>query len=178
MCFCHIHHSKIQPLDGECLRDLPPTLSCDSNVTTVGFQPMHFPFWRRKRHLGKVFPGVEGQGHWIQESLTFDQWRFWRKILSKRRKCENLEQKEETQLKFVTQCTLLTPTGREVLASLTGNYTTLQEEEKILSYWVKAQSIEEAMMHPMKSQITSNFQFPPMDSLFTKWVFLPFISLD
>lgn len=42
-----------------------------------------------------------------------------------------------------------------------------QEEEKIPPCSVTAQPRETVMTQPMKSYYTSNFQFPPMASLFT-----------
>lgn len=33
----------IWTLDKKCLRDFPPTLPCYLNVTSIGFQYVHFP---------------------------------------------------------------------------------------------------------------------------------------
>ena len=54
---------KIQTLYGKCLRFLPPTPPCYLNMTSVGFQSVHFPFKVGHNTQEKSFLAPRDKGH-------------------------------------------------------------------------------------------------------------------
>lgn len=118
------HYSKIQTLDGKCLRDLPPTPPCDSDVTTRDFQSVHFPSYVRQdtRRGPSWCRGTKG--HCLEKPDSCSAMLLENSLDPKGRNVKINKQKlhlkwsqearKENSYQCVTQHTLLTPRGRGI----------------------------------------------------------------